>query len=154
MSEPEFDASEFGREVAAALKISGWSYREAGRVLGIDQATLHRIAHGGKPDVENYVRLRHWMGPPIGSASPLSVETSEAVANRFQFLVPAASALIRQQAARIAQLEAALRPFALVAEHDIGLDEADVDRFRPMTRHNRAPLLRVGDLRAARKALS
>ena len=108
MSEPEFDASEFGREVAAALKISGWSYREAGRVLGIDQATLHRIAHGGKPDVENYVRLRHWMGPPIGSASPLSVETSEAVANRFQFLVPAASALIRQQAARIAQLEAAL----------------------------------------------
>lgn len=42
-----------------------------------------------------------------------------------------------------------LKPFAEVAAQDIGDDEADSDIFKPMTRHNHAPLLTVGDLRAA-----
>lgn len=46
----------------------------------------------------------------------------------------------------------ALEPFAKVSEHDIGLDETDGDRFRQIERHNRAPLLLVGDLRRAREA--
>lgn len=49
----------------------------------------------------------------------------------------------------------ALEPFARIAEHDIGEDEADIDLYRPMSARNaRAPLLTVGDLRRARAALS
>jgi hypothetical protein len=48
---------------------------------------------------------------------------------------------------RAAELAEALKPFAAVAEHDIGADESDEDLFKPMSRHNRAPLLRVRDLR-------
>lgn len=43
----------------------------------------------------------------------------------------------------------ALRPFALVAEHDIGSDEDDADLFQVMSVHNHAPKLTVGDLRRA-----
>lgn len=56
---------------------------------------------------------------------------------------------IRTLRERNAALVEGLRPFAAVAEHDIGEDEADEDRFRPIS-HNRAPLLTVGDLRHAR----
>lgn len=52
------------------------------------------------------------------------------------------------------RLREALQPFAEVAEHDIGDDEADCDAFRPMFRVNRAPYLTVGDLRRARATLS
>lgn len=55
---------------------------------------------------------------------------------------------------RIKQLEEALRPFAAVAEHDIGESESDADRFRPMGEHYRAPPLLVGDLRRARALLT
>ncbi len=53
------------------------------------------------------------------------------------------------------RLREALRPFARVAEHDIGDDETDGDRFLPIVdrRHARAPLLTVGDLRRALAAL-
>lgn len=54
----------------------------------------------------------------------------------------------------ISRLEDALGPFAAVAENDIGEDETDQDLFRPMDRHNRAPRLTVGDLRAAQAALA
>ena len=68
-----------------------------------------------------------------------------------------AAAALEAQQARIAELEAesaaltkALRPFAEVARHDIGEDEADADLFKPMSERNaRAPLLKVGDLRRA-----
>lgn len=52
------------------------------------------------------------------------------------------------------QAREVLGPFAKVAEHDIGVDEADSDHFRPMYRHNRAPLITVGDLRSASRALA
>ena len=52
------------------------------------------------------------------------------------------------------KLRAALKPFADVAENDIGDDETDADIFRPITgRYNHAPLLTVGDLRTAAAAL-
>lgn len=47
----------------------------------------------------------------------------------------------------------ALKPFAAVAEYDIGETEADADIYRPMSKNNRAPLLTVGDLRRAYAAL-
>ena len=42
----------------------------------------------------------------------------------------------------------AMRPFAEIAKKDIGDDEHDVDIFRDMQTHNRAPRLTVGHLRA------
>lgn len=53
---------------------------------------------------------------------------------------------LRQQQA---ELMRALEPFALVAQHDIGEDEADHDLHRHMDKHNRAPRLTVGDFRRA-----
>ena len=47
----------------------------------------------------------------------------------------------------IARLREGLRPFAAIAEHDIGADEADTDRFRPSWKYNRAPHLTVVDFR-------
>lgn len=52
---------------------------------------------------------------------------------------------------RVERLEKALKPFAAIAEHDIGDDETDADRYQIMQRHNRAPHLTVGDFRAALK---
>jgi hypothetical protein len=51
------------------------------------------------------------------------------------------------------ELVEALRPFAAVAESDIGIDETDDDQFQPI-HHHRAPLITVGDMRRARAALS
>lgn len=62
----------------------------------------------------------------------------------------------RAEAAEAALAEArkALEPFANVAEHDIGEDEDDSDTFWPMSnaRYSMAGRLRVGHLRAARRA--
>ena len=55
--------------------------------------------------------------------------------------------------ARVAELEEALEPFAEVAEHDIGSDEADHDCFCVMKKYNRAPALIVAHFRTARAAL-
>lgn len=54
-----------------------------------------------------------------------------------------------RQADSIELLIRALEPFAKIAGHDIGEDEADTDLFRPMSRFNRVPPLTVGDLRRA-----
>lgn len=63
------------------------------------------------------------------------------------------SDLARQK--RVKALEAALVPFACVAENDIAEDESDRDIFRPMrSGHNRAALLKVGDLRRAAAILA
>ena len=48
-----------------------------------------------------------------------------------------------------AELVDGMRAFSRVSEHDIGGDEANSDWFRPMSKHNRAPLLVIGDLRRA-----
>jgi len=47
----------------------------------------------------------------------------------------------------------ALRPFALVAEHDIGSDETDADIFQQPGHYHRAPRITVGDMRRARSVL-
>ena len=61
-----------------------------------------------------------------------------------------AANLIDRLNAENERLRSALRPFALVAEYDIGKDESDVDLFRPMdARYARAPLIYVGQLRRA-----
>lgn len=62
-------------------------------------------------------------------------------------------ALIRNRGAEIERLQEALKPFAMVAEHDIGTDESDDDLFKPMNKHNRAPRLKVGDFRRSLAAV-
>lgn len=55
----------------------------------------------------------------------------------------------------IERLQNALKPFAAVAESDIGQDETDVDIFQPMrSGYNREPLITVGDLRRASQVTS
>jgi len=56
--------------------------------------------------------------------------------------------------AALVKARAALEPFANVAAHDIGEDEADTDTSRPMTNYNRVAKITVGDMRRARLALS
>lgn len=63
------------------------------------------------------------------------------------------AALTIPQPAEARGIVEALRPFASVAEHDIGDDEADTDLFRPMHKHNKAQSLTVGDMRRALSAL-
>lgn len=70
----------------------------------------------------------------------------------------AAKAALLAELARLraecARKDEALEPFVLVAERDIGEDEADEDFFRPMSKYNAAPLLKVGDFRRARAAIA
>jgi len=72
----------------------------------------------------------------------------------FPRVVERLRAEIATKDATIARLRGALEPFAQVAEHDIGDDEADEDRFTPILGNlNRAPLITVGHFRRARAAL-
>lgn len=67
---------------------------------------------------------------------------------------PAALTLLDTMAEEVERLRAALEPFSLIAEHDIGDSESDRDKFVPfVSNYNRAPKLTVGDLRRARTAL-
>lgn len=62
----------------------------------------------------------------------------------------AAAMLYERVAKRIEDLEAALKPFADVARHDIGADERDIDLYQPMSgKVAGACLLTVGDMRHA-----
>lgn len=69
-------------------------------------------------------------------------------------ILPFITRAISSQSERIAVLEAALRPFAKAAEHDIGSTETDADIFQQMGQYNRAPKITVGDMRRARSALA
>ena len=70
-------------------------------------------------------------------------------------LIVAAVNALPAHLARIAELEAALKPFAQVVSLDVSEFCSDSDWFAPMSpQHARAPRLTVGDLRRARAALS
>lgn len=74
-----------------------------------------------------------------------------------QGAVDAAIRLLGKNAAlerEVKRLREVIQPFADVADHDIGDDEADRDVFRPMTNHNSAAKITVGDMRAVLAALS
>ena len=62
--------------------------------------------------------------------------------------------IARAATARAEAAERALKPFAEIAENDIGDDESDADRFLPMHKYNRGPTLTVGMFRNARAALA
>ena len=87
----------------------------------------------------------------LREAGPAGTETW---AECEELCVQAAVALSDRDA-RIAALEEGLRPFAAVAEVDIGTDEADDDFFRNSNRtYAKAPPILVGHLRKARALLT
>lgn len=68
---------------------------------------------------------------------------------------PAAPPELDRLRALNAKLVAALKPFALVAEHDIGADEHDCDHFHPMSpTRARGPVLRNEHFREARAVIA
>jgi hypothetical protein len=87
--------------------------------------------------------------PPKAEAAANLLHIARCSPDRIGVLLDAFDA----QTKAIAELRAALEPFAIKAERDVGSDESDRDMFRPMMQHNEAPHIRVGDLRRARSAL-
>lgn len=89
-------------------------------------------------------------------AAHLENQLAEArrIANERAAEASSQKATISSQSERIAVLEAALRPFAKAAEHDIGSTETDADIFQQMGQYNRAPKITVGDMRRVRAALA
>ena len=86
------------------------------------------------------------------AATALEAQEAELAAVHQRY-VDADESRIDAEAA-LAEARKALKPFALVAEHDISEDEADSDAFRPMPKpFNHAPQITVGHLRSARRAL-
>jgi hypothetical protein len=89
----------------------------------------------------------------------LSQALSEAEAERDRVKVDCAvmsnSYLARALAAesRLSEAMKVIEPFALIAEHDIGSDEADSDTYQPIN-CNTVPRISVGHLRAARRFLN
>jgi len=59
---PFFDPAAFSLKLRVAMAEANLSYRELEDLAGVDQASIFRVAkHGKTPNVENYLRLRHWM---------------------------------------------------------------------------------------------
>jgi len=56
-----FDPSLFGSVLRARLIRLGLTYRTAAKEIGTSCATLNRVARGHEPDVENYLRIAHWL---------------------------------------------------------------------------------------------
>lgn len=88
-------------------------------------------------------------------------DTAPVISRQSMDMDAAAGVIVRQHEEidrlerRVRVLEEALKPFAMVAAHDIGNDETDRDAFRPFSNPQWAvaPLLTVGDLRRARDAI-
>jgi len=106
----------------------------------IPDGTPHEVRmHGGKTTYDEHPETWSW---EQGKNGP---RTRDIIAYRVRL---PDDDLLRQA------IEA-LRPFAEVAERDIGESETDAEIFRPMgSGNNRVPLLTVGDLRKASAVLA
>lgn len=57
-----FSPETFGRRIVDALNTGRLSYRNAEVVVGVDHATLHRVASAAMiPSVETYLRIERWL---------------------------------------------------------------------------------------------
>ena len=62
MTKPLFDAAEFALEIRLAMAAENLSLRQLQAVIGVDQASIHRVAKKELPPcVETYLRLRRWL---------------------------------------------------------------------------------------------
>lgn len=53
---------ELGRLISAKRAKNGLGIRAAAREVGISHATLARVEKGFLPDLENYEKIRRWLG--------------------------------------------------------------------------------------------
>jgi predicted transcriptional regulator len=57
-----FDAGAFSLEVRLAMARANLSLRQLQTQIGVDQASIHRVAKKQlPPSVETYLRLRRWL---------------------------------------------------------------------------------------------
>jgi len=57
-----YDPEKFGARIIAAMEQAGLTYRTAEARIGVDHATLHRVATGTMlPSVETYLRITDWL---------------------------------------------------------------------------------------------
>lgn len=113
----------------------------------VARAVLHRIA-----DAQPEITLED--GAAVVTES-VAIRAMEDFAERAFSDVETLRARLEALEAEKARLREVLEPFAEVAEHDIGDDETDDDIFWPISnaRYSMSGRLRVGHLRAARRAL-
>lgn len=57
-----FDADTFALRVNEKLARDRMSFRKAAPFVPTSSSTLHRVACGGAPDVETYLRVQRWLG--------------------------------------------------------------------------------------------
>lgn len=56
------DWPDFGKRVRIAMAEDNLSIRQAAAVIGVDQATLHRLAkHGKEPSASTYIFVQRWL---------------------------------------------------------------------------------------------
>lgn len=59
---PAMDWPDFGKRVRIAMAEDNLSIRQAADVIGVDQATLHRLAkHGKEPSASTYIFVERWL---------------------------------------------------------------------------------------------
>jgi len=63
---------DLGRLVLAKRNKSGLGIRGAAKEIGISHATLARVEKGFLPDLENYEKIRRWLGIQGEQAPPTS----------------------------------------------------------------------------------
>ena len=73
---------ELGRLVIAKRTERGIGIRAAAREVGISHATLARVEKGFLPDLENYEKIRRWLG--IGPAA-ISDQTAKSEPPQVHF---------------------------------------------------------------------
>lgn len=73
---------DLGRLILARRNTLGLGIRGAAREIGISHATLARVEKGFLPDLENYEKIRRWLGIP---EQDLTVKTRRANAPQVHF---------------------------------------------------------------------
>lgn len=69
-----FDAAAFAEMVRVKMARDRLSVRDVEAMIGVSHATVSRVARGGPPNVETFLRLSKWLGwrwtPPNAKTPP------------------------------------------------------------------------------------
>ncbi len=56
-----FDPLKFGKTLEEALTATQLTVREAAELIGCSHATISRVCNGGRPSIENFIRICKWL---------------------------------------------------------------------------------------------
>jgi hypothetical protein len=59
-----FNAAEFAARIRVKMEATNQSFRDAAPAVGVSVATLNRVARGNDPDVQSFLKISRWLGPP------------------------------------------------------------------------------------------